>query len=231
VGSVFGDLLEKAQARGAITTWDVGAPEDCFTSWDIGIADSTAIWIWRVAGDTIEVIDFIEGTGKPITAYIDQLEALPYKFTKGHFLPHDSRARSFQTGVSTVELARERLGPGVVALPVMPKVQAIEAGRWLLLQSIKIHQKNCAAGLEALRAYRYEFSEERRTFTDRPLHDWSSHASDSWTYLAMAARPTIRRMKPAPEKAKREERPGYYPVNLEQMFEDHEKDKSGRKRI
>jgi hypothetical protein len=43
IGAVFADLIEKLGERSGITTWDVGTPEDCFTSWDLGLADSTAM--------------------------------------------------------------------------------------------------------------------------------------------------------------------------------------------
>ena len=46
----------------------------------------------------------------------------------------------------------------------------------------------CAKGLEALREYKAEWSEEFRTFKKTPLHNWASHAADAFRYLAMAWR-------------------------------------------
>ena len=44
--------------------------------------------------------------------------------------------------------------------------------------------EKCYEGLEALKAYRREWSETKHV-GDRPLHDWSSHASDALRCFAM----------------------------------------------
>jgi phage terminase large subunit len=228
VGSIYGDLLEQLVKRGGISAFDV-TRTDVFTSWDLGMADATAIWWWRVNGEGIEVLDYYESNGKPLSHYLEIVEGKGFTY-QTHYLPHDARARSYQTGSSTIELARERL-KRVTALPIMPVAQGIEAARWLLQENVKIHESNCAQGLEALRAYSYAFDEETRCFSSRPEHGWSSHGADSWRYLAMAARAAIRRMRPEPEKPKVEAKPGVYPVTLERLFEDHEGAKGKRQRI
>jgi hypothetical protein len=118
----------------------------------------------------------------------------------------------------------------VSALPIMPVTQGIEAARWLLQTPMRIHEHNCAAGLEALRAYSYSFDEDRRTYSDRPEHGWASHSSDSFRYLAMAARAALRQMKPAPEPSK-PSAVGFPRMTLDELFEDYEKHKSRRVRI
>ena len=37
----------------------------------------------------------------------------------------------------------------------------------------------CYDGLEMLRAYRADYDDKRKAFTDRPRHDFSSHGSDA----------------------------------------------------
>lgn len=230
IGSVYGDLLEKLGNRGGIAAFDIADKADVFTSWDLGMSDATAIWFWRVDGDRVDVIDYLEGSGKPLGFYLDAIEARGFKY-RTHYFPHDARARSYQTGVTTIELARERLGSAVTPLPIMPISQGIEAARWLLQQDIRIHGEKCGKGLEALRAYSYAFDEDTRTFSDKPEHGWASHGSDAWRYLATAARLTIRRMRPSPEAKKTEPPPGVYPFTLDDLFEDAEKNRNTRKRI
>lgn len=226
IGSVYGDLVQQLARRGGIADFEVAGAKDVFTSWDLGMADATAIWWWRVNGDGIEVLDYYESSGKPLSHYLETVEQKNFSYQR-HYLPHDARARSYQTGVTTIELARERLGR-VTALPIMPVAQGIEAARWLLQQDVKIHELNCAQGLEALRGYSYAFDEDRRTFSDRPEHGPFSHGADAWRYLAMAARVTIRQMRPAPEDTKVEAKPGFYPMTLEELFQDYEESKRGR---
>ncbi len=45
-------------------------------------------------------------------------------------------------------------------------------------------------GLDALRNYRRDYDEKRKIFYERPLHDWSSHASDAFRYLAIGLNET-----------------------------------------
>jgi phage terminase large subunit len=42
----------------------------------------------------------------------------------------------------------------------------------------------CAQGVEALKQYRCEYDEERKIYSNKPLHDWTSHAADAFRYLA-----------------------------------------------
>jgi len=40
-------------------------------------------------------------------------------------------------------------------------------------------------GLDALRNYRREYDEKRNVYFDKPLHNWASHASDAFRYMAV----------------------------------------------
>jgi phage terminase large subunit len=51
-------------------------------------------------------------------------------------------------------------------------------------------------GLECLRNYRREFDEKRNIFFDNPLHDWASHGSDAFRYLAVGMNDTSSWSKP-----------------------------------
>jgi hypothetical protein len=159
------------------------------------MGDATAIWFWRVEGGRIDVIDYYETNGKPFSHYADVPAGRGYKCER-HFLPHDARARSYQTGVTTLELARERLGGGVQIVPMMPIEQGVMAARWMLQQDVRLHAEKCAQGIEALRAYSYSFDEERRTFSSRPEHSWASHGADALRYLATIARAMIELLQP-----------------------------------
>ena len=48
----------------------------------------------------------------------------------------------------------------------------------------------CKPGLEALRQYHRAYNERLRSFRNTPVHDWSSHASDGFRYLAVGLRKT-----------------------------------------
>ena len=43
----------------------------------------------------------------------------------------------------------------------------------------------CKQGINALRNYRSEYDDKRRTLRRSPLHDWSSHGADAFRQYAM----------------------------------------------
>jgi hypothetical protein len=45
--------------------------------------------------------------------------------------------------------------------------------------------KKCARGIDALKLYRAEYDDKLQALRPRPVHDWTSHAADSFRYLAL----------------------------------------------
>lgn len=218
LGSVWGDLLERLELRGGICEFD--HPEDgVFTTWDLGVDDSTSIWFWQVGPDGVDVIDFYEASGQPMSHYMDTLEQRGYRYVK-HWLPHDARQRSWQTGVSIVDQFHQHLGGNVVAMvPNVSFMDGVQAFRWLLQQpATRIHAR-CADGIEALKAYHYPWDEDRKTLGTKPVHDWSSHAADGGRYVGVVAKfsevMTRPRGKPQPRA------PGDSGYTMEQAWRDH----------
>ena len=191
VGAVWGDLIEAMEKRGQLANFEHEV-DGVHTSWDLGISDSTTIWFWRFKGDSVEVLDYFEAHGKPLSHYLDELEVRAklrgYRYER-HWLPHDARSRTLATGSSVLEQAIERLGSAAVELtPSLSVLDGIQAGRWLLQQTGTRFHPRCSEGLEALRQYHYEYDASRKTFSPKPEHDWSSHAADGFRYLAVVAR-------------------------------------------
>lgn len=196
IGSVFGALLDALEARGGVCDFE-HSNEDVFTSWDLGISDATAIWFWQINSHGVaDLVDFYASHGKPLSHYFAVVDSKPYKYRK-HWLPHDARARTLQTGVSTQNLCMKHWGAGAVAItPSLDLDDGLTAARWHLEQPIRIHTR-CAepirneaggeehpGGLEALREYRYEWDEERRCFKKTPLHNWASNPADGYRYVS-----------------------------------------------
>jgi hypothetical protein len=60
-------------------------------------------------------------------------------------------------------------------------------------------RKKTERGREALKQYRAEYDDDKRTFKDKPLHDWTSHPADGMRTLAMGWRAIA---PPQPDKEK-----------------------------
>ncbi len=186
VGSIWADLISALERDGAVG--EFAHPTDgVFTSWDLGISDSTAIWWWRINGAGVDFLDHYEANGRPLSHFFDVLEVRRkqhgFSYAK-HWLPHDARARTLATGSSILDQCMETLGAGAVAIgPQLSLLDGIQAGRWLLQQTTRFHAR-CVEGVEALKAYSYEYDEDRKTFARKPKHDWSSHTADAYRYTA-----------------------------------------------
>jgi phage terminase large subunit len=188
VGSYYGKAIAQAEFEGRIGTvdYDPALPVHC--AWDLGIGDATSIWLAQFHGGEIRLIDFYENSGQALAHYVEVLAAKGYKYSHD-FLPHDAKVRELGTGKTRVEtlggLGRK---PSLVA---DHKVEdGINAVR-LVLPRCYFDRSKCAVGLEALRQYRSDYDEKRRAFSDKPRHDWTSHAADAFRYLAMAWREIV----------------------------------------
>ena len=57
-----------------------------------------------------------------------------------------------------------------------------------MMKFMRFHQANTFQGVEALKSYKYSWSDKNQCFSNEPVHDWSSHASDAFRYLAIAVK-------------------------------------------
>jgi hypothetical protein len=200
VGSVFGDLVEKLQQAGRVCSFEHSL-NDVMCSFDLGHADATFVWFWRWKGNGIDVLDCYGNSGKPIEFYKDWLWDQPYAHQANEYariwLPHDARAKNLVTGTSVVEsfLGDPRFTDRVAITPELSLADGIQAGRAaLMMPGTRIHTACNAktplgySGLQALRAYHYEFDEEKKVLGKKPNHDWSSHAADAWRYVGVVAK-------------------------------------------
>jgi phage terminase large subunit len=109
-------------------------------------------------------------------------------------LPHDVQVRELGTGRSRLEVLQEA-GLSCTVVPRLGVADGIQAVRqllpncWFSLPKVK-------QGLECLRNYRREYDEKRSVYFDKPLHDWASHGSDAFRYLAVGMNDTSSWSKP-----------------------------------
>jgi phage terminase large subunit len=182
IGAYYGKDLAEAEKDKRIASVPYDKAFDVHASWDLGIGDSTAIWVGQLVGREIRFIDYIESSGVGLDWYVGELKSKPYKIVE-HFVPHDAEARELTTGKTRLEyLTGRELNCRVVP---RHKVQdRINATR-MAFNRCWFDAKKCERGLEALRMYQ-EKRDEKRDVALGPLHDWTSHAADSFGYFVMA---------------------------------------------
>ena len=143
------------------------------------------MWFYQLGRGEIRVIDFYAVSGEDIHDIAAVVTGKPYKYAR-HYLPHDARAKSLQTGKSIVEQLAAHLD--IAKLAVVPDIgvqSGIQAVR-LILPQVWFDAERCREGIEALRQYQREYDEDKKAYRQSPRHDWTSHPSDAFRMLAVS---------------------------------------------
>jgi len=186
-GAVFGKEMKSAEEDQRITAvpWDPGV--EVWTGWDLGIGDATAIWFCQQVGREPRLIDFYQARGASLDHYVKVLKEKPYAYAR-HLLPHDADKTELGSGQSIIEQLK---GMGIRNTRVVKKLtinERIEIGR-RFLRMCWFDRKKCHDGIEALKVWRYEYDALAGVNSKKPIHNWASHPSDAFTYLAVGFKP------------------------------------------
>jgi len=222
LGTYYATLINRIEVQGHVNDtvqYDPNFPVS--VSADIGFSDSTVLWFFQERPDGLAIIDCEESHGNALPYYFELLDHKPYSYDT-IWLPHDAKAKSLQTGKTTIEQFVAHFKGSTTKLDLVPnlKVQhGIDAVR-LVLPYCYFNRANCEMGIEALRTYRRKFDEVNKVYHDHPHHTWEADFADSFRYLALCA--NKKKLK-APEPiigASKDHYPGY---NLADLFASREK--------
>lgn len=192
-GSYYGKLINDLEEKGRMC--EITRDDLCrtYVAWDLGMGDSTALWVVQVVGQENRVIDYVENHGQGLDWYVNWLKENNWHKAE-QLLPHDVEVRELGTGKSRLEVLREA-GLDVKVLPRLSVDDGIQSVR-RLLPTCWFNMPKVKQGLDCLRNYRREYDEKRNVFYDKPLHDWASHGSDAFRYLALGMEQTTTWSKP-----------------------------------
>jgi len=188
-GAYYAIQMRRAQQENRIgqVPWKPELP--VHTAWDLGRSDATAIWFFQTdANGNVNVIDTYTSTGEGLPHYIKKIKEKPYSYGS-HFAPHDIKVADFSTNRSRQEIAFEH-GIRFEVVPKLGVQDGIEAAR-VLLPKCRFDQYKCFDGLEALRQYAKKETgmvdmHGRPVYSESPDHNWASHFSDAFRYMAVA---------------------------------------------
>lgn len=196
-GAIYGKEMFEARQNGRICEVPHDAAVPVYTAWDLGLTDDTGIWWYQVIQSEIHVLEYLGDSGLLMEDYFKHIKSRPYKYGM-HFLPHDARAKTLASGGKSIEemtwaaLGRDKVRI-VPSLSVQDGIQAARA----LLKTCWFDQKKCELGIDSLVQYQREWDETKKCFSQKPRHDWTSHAADAWRMLALSVKYEL-----APEKPK-----------------------------
>jgi len=196
LGAFYGHEMRAAEREGRICEVEHDPSLKVHTAWDLGWSDDTAIWFFQVHRGEIRVIDYYAISGADIPTIAEAVLGRGYDFGD-HWLPHDARPKTLASGGRSIAEQLFALGIRGKIVPSLSIMDGIQAAR-AIFPRIWFDDQRCADGIEALKQYRREYDDDKRVFREKPLHDWTSHASDAFRMLAVA----WREMKPEakPEK-------------------------------
>jgi len=181
-GAYYAKEIEAAYDEDRIGKVPYDPSKQVVTSWDLGVADSTSIWFAQYDGKAINIIDYYESSGEGLPHYIDVLNHKEYRYG-AHIAPHDIVVREFSTGKSRKDLAFS-LGIDFQVAPKLKVMDGIDSVR-TTLNKCWFDEDKTKKGLEALLQYRSSYDDKKKIWSQKPVHDWTSHASDAFRYLCV----------------------------------------------
>lgn len=204
LGAYYGKELKVLEDAGRVSDVPYDPAIPVYTAWDLGYHDDTAIWFYQVAGPEVHCIDYYSGSGLAIPDYAAVVRSKGYKYAR-HWLPHDARAKTLASGgKSIIEQLAVELG-GIAQLAIVPGLSVqdgIQAAR-MMLPRVWFDRSNTYDAVELLKQYQREWDEDKKTFRDKPRHDFTSHCADAFRMLALS----WREIKP-----KEPEKPPIFPI-------------------
>jgi len=151
------------------------------TAWDLGFNDFTAIWFFQAYGKEIRLIDYMEGDGESLAAWIGKVLNKPYVYDK-HLAPHDIMVREYSTGYSR-QMTAQKLGIAFIPGAKADIIPGIDSARGIL-NRCWFDENKCSLGIKCLENYRKDWNETLGTWRNQPRHDQYSHGADAFRTLA-----------------------------------------------
>lgn len=182
-GAYYADHIAKAYRDGRVGKVPHEPTVKVDTWWDLGINDRMAVWFTQSVGQEIRVIDYMEGTGQGLPHYIGKINEKGYIYGM-HTAPHDIEVRELTSGKSRRDTA-ESLGISFRVAPRLGLMDGIDATR-SMFERLWFDADKTRDGLNAVKNYRKQYDEKRKTYLNQPYHDWSSNGADALRTMAVS---------------------------------------------
>lgn len=189
-GAILAKWIGRAEREGRINDSVVfdpdGAPIE--VSSDLGFRDTASFWYWQRKQKGFSLLKYEGESGLDADDWIPRIQQsildLGGNSVGKIWLPHDARAKTFQSKRTTIERFLEGFGNGHVDLvPISKKLDQISAARDIA-ERCEFNRSLCEEGLDGLIAWEYAYNDDLGVFSREPLHNWASHPSDAFAYGA-----------------------------------------------
>lgn len=184
-GAYFAKKLNIIEEKGQIGAYpyDPGLPVDTF--WDLGMDDSMSVWFRQRDRSGFRYIEYFEDNGLSIPEMCKIIKEKEYSYGR-HVVPWDANVKEMTSGQTRINTFRKHLKN-----VEMQKRQAVEdriqAARNIIPTSF-FNRELTQKGLDSLMNYQKDWDSKLQIFKNKPKHDWTSHAADSFGYSALDRR-------------------------------------------
>lgn len=198
-GAILAKWVNQAEREGRINNviYDFQG-SGIHVSSDIGFRDTAGWWYWQPTLGGFNLLKYDGDSGLDADDWIPRIQAnlTGMKLAK-IWLPHDARAKTFQSKHTTVEKFLLAFPGKVDVVPQTKKLDQISAARRVITRCA-FNEQACEAGLDGLRAWEFEWDDDSGVFSKEPIHNWASHPSDGYSYGCQVME-TISPPPPPPE--------------------------------
>ena len=182
-GAVFAKEMQRAEQDNRICNVPYDAVKPVIAVFDIGWADSTAVWFVQFIGMETRLIRYYETNQTTISEILAKMQTFGYVYDT-LYLPHDAQNRTISSNGRSLEEIVRASGYNVRIIERTPISDSINAAR-TIFSSCYFDKTHTTAGLDCLRHYRYDTNPETGAFSKSPLHDQYSHGADAFRYIGL----------------------------------------------
>lgn len=187
-GAILARWVNRAERDGRISD-DVaydpeGVPVEI--SSDLGFRDTASWWFWQRKLGGYSLLRYKGESGWDAEDWIARLKTVLNEEFGGSvgkiWLPHDARAKTFQSKHSTIEKFVQAFGSDHVGVvPQTKKEHQINAAR-TVIDKCEFNKTACEQGIDGLLAWEFDYNEDTQAYSREPIHNWASHPSDAFAY-------------------------------------------------
>jgi phage terminase large subunit len=186
-GAILAKWVNRAEREGRIHLGVEFDPEGAALeiSSDLGFRDTASWWYWQRCPGGFRLLKYEGASGLDADDWIPFIEQsitdLGGRLGR-IWLPHDARAKTFQSKHTSMEKFLSAFGAEKVrVVPQSKKADQISAAREVI-QRCEFHRDLCEEGLDGLLAWEFEYNDDLGVLSREPLHNWASHPSDAFAY-------------------------------------------------
>lgn len=179
--SYYGNALTRMKDNGRIGLHSYNDKYPVYTSWDLGMADSTAVLFWQFYDGKVYIIDSYETHDIGDESIVRFVQTKPYNYG-WHFLPHDGAKRD-SDAISRIQKIRGYGLSNASLLTRRSKEDGIKrAVEWFNSLNTFINQPMTTDFISKIRLYKRKHNEFTGDY-EGPEHKSESHYADALRYL------------------------------------------------